>query len=577
MEFDCLKTEIDKLQRQGAIVKAKNSKDQFVSKYFLVQKPNGKYRFILNLKCFNDNVVTEHFKMEDIRTAINILEQNDFMCSIDLKDAYFLISVVESSRKYLRFIFDNMLFEFTCLPFGLSTSPYIYSKIMKPVIAILRSKGIRITNYLDDFLILGRTKLECMTKVKYTINLLKDLGFVINYEKSKLVPEHCCKYLGFMLNSKEMRLVLTSEKKIKIKNTIGQILNKQSCKFEELLSLIGVLVAACPAVKWGWLFYKELEALKCKQGSITLCDKKKVIQLPNIVLKDLSWWNEEILTSFNDIRPFKFKKEIFSDASLSGWGATCGGKETHGFWSIKETSFHINYLELLAAFFALQCFAKDEKDCQILIRIDNIIAISYINKMGGIKFPYLNKVARSIWQWCIKKNIWIFAEYIASKENPADKESRISNIDTEWELAFYAYNTITKEFGIPDIDLFASRINRKCKTYCSWQRDPEAYVINAFTISWSNLFWYAFPPFVLITKTLRKIREDQATGIIVVPNWCTQVWYPIFQEMLITKPILLKASNKLLLAPCRTVEHPLCNQLDLIAGIISGKSTGRKG
>ena len=83
-------------------------------------------------------------KMEDIRTAINILEKDNYLCSIDLKDAYFLIPIDVESRKYLRFVFDGTLFEFTCLPFGLCTSPYIYSKILRPVITMLRSNGIRV-------------------------------------------------------------------------------------------------------------------------------------------------------------------------------------------------------------------------------------------------------------------------------------------------------------------------------------------------------------------------------------------------------------------------------------------------
>ena len=107
----------------------------------------------------------------------------------------------------------------------------------------------------------------------------------------------------------------------------------------------------------------------------------------------------------------------------------------------------INALELLAAFLAIKCFTKDNQDCQILLRIDNVVAISYINRMGRVKFPYLNEITRSVWDWCIHRNTWIFAEYVVSKDNPADRESRISNLYTEWELAEYTYNVILKQFG----------------------------------------------------------------------------------------------------------------------------------
>lgn len=453
-EIQSLEVELNKLYKIGAIQSTKNVKGQFISTYFLVPKPNGSDRFILNLKKFNDFVITEHFKMEDIRTAINILEKNDFMCSIDLKDAYFLIPVSQSDRKYLRFIYNGTTYEFTCLPFGLSTCPYVYTKTMKVVLVYLRKLGIRITNYLDDFLIFGRTIKECVNNVEKTKRVLMDLGFIINFSKSELEPKRRCKHLGVIIDSEKMTIELTSSKKENLKKTIEKILKKKCCKYEELLSLIGTMVAACPAVKSGWLYYKELERIKCLQGPIALCNKQKIVWLSNLALKDLEWWNENILMTTNDIRDFKFDKEIFSDASLSGLCAIYQNENARGFWKIEEKSFHINFLELLAAFLALQSIAKNDHDCQILLRIDNIVAISYIYKMGGIKFPYLNNITRRIWEWCGKRNIWIFAEYVASKENPADYESRIINIDTEWELADYAFNEIVREFGNPYIDRY---------------------------------------------------------------------------------------------------------------------------
>ena len=81
------------------------------------------------------------------------------------------------------------------------------------------------------------------------------------------------------------------------------------------------------------------------------------------------------------------------------------------------------------ALLALKCFANNDKNCQIFLRIDNIAAIVYINKMGGTKYTYLNNITREIWEWCMERDIWIYAEYIGSKENPVDNDSRISNVD----------------------------------------------------------------------------------------------------------------------------------------------------
>ena len=172
------------LEEKGAIRRCKYNPDQFVSDIFLAQKPNGKYRLILNLKNLNRFISTKHFKLEDGRTVTKLMNQNCFMASLDLKNAYYLVPMHRSSQRYLRFKFDNTLFEFTRLPFGLNTPPYVFTKILKPVVAHLRKRGYRSVIYLDDLLLIGESFSDCLQNVAETQRLLQDLGFIINIHKS---------------------------------------------------------------------------------------------------------------------------------------------------------------------------------------------------------------------------------------------------------------------------------------------------------------------------------------------------------------------------------------------------------
>lgn len=148
---------------------------------------------------------------------------------------------------------------------------------------------------------------------------------------------------------------------------------------------------------------------------------------------------------------------------------------------------HINVLELKAAFFGLKIFTKNMSKCEILLRIDNVTAISCINRMGSIQYPHLNQIAKEIWQWCEERKIMVFASYINTRENlEADQLYRKKFTDTEWELCEAAYQKMVHDFGQPDIDLFASRCNAKCSLYVSWKSDPDAWAADAFTISWSE-------------------------------------------------------------------------------------------
>ena len=102
--------------------------------------------------------------------------------------------------------------------------------------------------------------------------------------------------------------------------------------------------------------------------------------------------------------------------------------------------------------------------------------------------------------------MWISAAHIPGKDNiEADHQSRILQDATEWKLHPELFQKIVDKFGKPDIDLFASRINRQLKSYVSWHPEPEAMAVNAFSLTWNNKFFYMFPPFSLVGQVLAKV------------------------------------------------------------------------
>ncbi|CAK1588906.1 unnamed protein product [Parnassius mnemosyne] len=202
--------------------------------------------------------------------------------------------------------------------------------------------------------------------------------------------------------------------------------------------------------------------------------------------------------------------------------------------------------------------------------MDNTTAISYINRMGGIQYTHLNDLARSLWKWCEQRNLWVYASYVNTKENRADTASRIVNSDTEWSLSNEAFQSIINHFGQPEIDLFASRDNTKCAKFISWKQDPDAVSVDAFTADWNNYYFYAFPPFSLILKCLRKIIYDNAHGIIVYPNWPSQPWFPLLQKLIVSDAIYLNPNKNLLQSHFREY-HPLHKNLTLGVARLSGR------
>jgi hypothetical protein len=92
-------------------------------------------------------LVYEHFKMEGIHMLRDLLRKGDYLVTIDLKDVYLTVPIWKGHQKYLRFLWKDTMLEFACLPFGLATAPRVFTKLMKPVVAMLRQRGVH-PNYI---------------------------------------------------------------------------------------------------------------------------------------------------------------------------------------------------------------------------------------------------------------------------------------------------------------------------------------------------------------------------------------------------------------------------------------------
>jgi hypothetical protein len=230
--------------------------------------------------------------------------------------------------------------------------------------------------------------------------------------------------------------------------------------------------------------------------------------------EDLSWWiNIEPFTA-SRIRDDTYEITIYTDASLVGWGCVSSGVSSHGGWTSQERQLHINALELLAIERGLRIYCKCLSNTSILLQIDNKTAIAFINRFGGCHSSVLNGIAKRICQWCEARKLVLFTSYISSKDNAeADYWSRTEADDSDWKLSVQIFQNIYTHFGKPDIDLFASHLTSQCERYVSWLPDPNFEAIDAFTLSWSGLICYAFPPFALIPRVLRKIRQDKCRCI----------------------------------------------------------------
>ena len=163
--------EIERLQQRKVIMQTTHSVGEFISTIFIRCKKDGGHRLILNLRKLNKKVEKHHFKMQTFTSALTLITKDCYMASIDWKDAYYSVPVLPEYQKYLRFQWKGQLFQYTCLPNGLSSAPRIFTKITKPIFSVLRRKGHLNSSYTDDSLVIGDTLTECRENVMDTVEL----------------------------------------------------------------------------------------------------------------------------------------------------------------------------------------------------------------------------------------------------------------------------------------------------------------------------------------------------------------------------------------------------------------------
>ena len=125
-----------------------------------------------------------------------------------------------------------------------------------------------------------------------------------------------------------------------------------------------------------------------------------------------------------------------------------------------------------------------------------------------------------MWVWCLERNTFLSTLYVPGIMNKiADLLSRLKLESTEWMISPRVFKHIVYVYRMPVPDILASTLNPQVPKYFSWTLDPQAVIMDAFSVNWNKGLLYMFPPFSLIQKCLWKIIEDKATVLLITPVW----------------------------------------------------------
>ena len=288
-------------KRCCAVERASLPSHGYYSNMFLVPKKNGEMRPIINLKSLNNAVEKGKFKMETQRAIRRALQKGDWVTTIDLKDAYFHIPIKPAFRKFLRFTVQEEVFQLKALPFGLTTALREFTRVTVTLASLIHRRGINLHLYLEDWLLRARSFEQCLQYTREVVQETTDLGFIINPEKSDLVPTQRFSFLDM----RPMQLYLLSQ--------------------------------------WSM----STQPLSCK------------VFLNSFFQEHLSWWNSpENLLEGQLLHLPKETEELCTDSSKTWWGATLNTVHmVQGVWDqTTSNSKSINWLELKTVHLAILHF-----------------------------------------------------------------------------------------------------------------------------------------------------------------------------------------------------------------------------
>lgn len=479
--------------------------------------------------------------MKGVPALRDILEENDYMCKLDLKDAYVVTSIHQESRKYLTFRHKGKVYQYKTLAFGMSVSPRVFSKLMRYAMEPMRKQGIRLVYYFDDICILGKTKMEAAKHTMTVASHLENLGFVINKEKSILTPSKQQDFLGFTFNSKTMIISVPNKKLAKITMKVNQAMKdstEKSCRW--IASLLGKMTSVIPAIGEALLHIRYLQRDLARNLHQNHQQWDANCNLSTQSRQELQWWK----TWSQQRNGLPIRKEVVTpdlvihvDASNSGWGVASNHVNTAGLWKEDEQLQSINVRELRTILFALQLHVPKFRGSAIKIYTDNITALKYVTKSGGTSSPILQGLALEIQELCNQYQLQIEYQHIPGIQNiQADRLSRLYQQKQqplyEAQLTKKLFNQLQQQWGRRTIDAFANRTNTQLPTFWSLHPDPLVHQQDAFQQTWTKKGMYLFPPWKFIPAVIHTIYQQKIKeAVLITPYWPTQFWFPMLTQM----------------------------------------------
>ena len=505
-------------------------KPAVVSPLGVVPKPRStKFRLIINMRYVNRHLIKRVFKFEGLQDLADLAERGDYAVSYDLTSGYYHVALHPSSRTFVGFAWKGVYYVYNCLPFGLSTAPWVFSKIMRELVMLWRRNGIRVLPYLDDFLFLEQGEQACLLLSKRVERDFSSAGLLINLDKCSRTPSQQIRHLGFDVDFLAGLFKVPADRWENLQASVDAILSARGGRVpaRKVASLVGTVISM--RLAWGpvtQLYTRHLYALVNAVLSLNCW-----VAVSEEAASELLFWQQLPRLRFEaSIWPCHrgLSVRVATDASDLGWGGhTMSGPlaVAHEYFTVEERLESSTFRELLGASRCLQAMVHRCEGRLVVLQVDAMNLLGIINR--GSRRLALNVLARDLFWFCLRHKITLAVEWVPREVNSvADDISKLL-IPDDWMLSREYFRLLDSRWGPHTCDLFASNANHQCEKFYSlhWCRGSAG--VNAFGFDWSADNCWINCPYRLIGRVWRTLREQAATASMLVPFWESATWWQL--------------------------------------------------
>ena len=533
--YEFVASELKDLLESGRILET--TEHPYLVNPLTVSVKGAKKRLILDCSYLNEYIIQNKIKFDDWKSMLYFIEKDCFMFKFDITQGYHHIDICENFQCYFGFSWETegvtRYFVFTVLPFGITSGPFIFTKVFRVLIKYWRQNHVKISVFLDDGLGCHNSYARAKVDAKFVRSSLEKAGFIINNEKSVWDPVANITWLGVSFDSTSGYFSISQKRVKALKEALRVMIDGLPKSSPRKVAAVCGKIISTKFVLGNIVSLKTRRLYELNKDFVSW-DQNISFSSHQGAVQELFFWKNHFEKFNARFIQFEYRTpiKVYSDARSTGIGIHFHNgierKIAKGNFTQNQSAESSTWREIFAIQFGLKSFSKFLKNKKVVWHTDNMAAKTIVKK--GSSKSKLQDWSEKIFEFCYDNQIdlsilWVPRDCLTY----ADFLSKETDYN-DWETSPKFFDFLNQKWGPFTIDCFADDSNTKVLRFYSRYHCPKTLGVNAFHYNWSGENVFLVPPIHLIPITIRQIQLCRCNGVLLVPYWPSAIFFPLLYE-----------------------------------------------